>query len=137
MEIPTTRTESRGSGNTILHFELNREQGILTLTPEGPLQVADFQKLAEAIDPYIEAEGDLNGLLIDAPEFPGWQSFADLVGHFSFIRSHERHIRKIAGVSDSRFLAEMPHIVRHFVQAEVRHFDGDQKAVALAWITGP
>ncbi len=106
------------------------------MTPEGPLQKADFEKLAEVVDPFIEAGGDLQGLLIDAPTFPGWQSFSDFVSHFKFVKNHERHIRKIAAVSDSGFLSIMPHIVRHFVHADVRHFASDEKGKALAWLSG-
>ncbi len=118
----------------MLHFEIQRESRILTLAPEGPLEAADFQKLGAAVDPFIEAGGDLQGVLVDAPAFPGWQSFGDMISHVKFVRNHERHIRKIAVVSDSGFLSVMPHVVRHFVHAEVRHFAGNEKAKALAWL---
>ncbi len=118
----------------MLHFELQRESRILTLTPEGPLQGADFQKLAAAVDPFIEAGGDLQGVLVDAPAFPGWQTFGDLISHVKFVKNHERHIRKIAVVSDSGFLSVMPSIVSHFIHAEVRHFAGGEKTQALAWL---
>jgi len=120
----------------MIHFELLRDQGILTVTPEGPLQAADFKKLSQAIDPFIEAEGNLKGLLIDAPAFPGWQSFGDMVSHFKFVKSHERHIKKVAVVSDSSFATVMPYFVRHFIHAEIRHFDSSEKDQAMAWLTG-
>ena len=121
----------------MIHFELLRAQRILTITPEGPLQAADFQKLSEAVDPLIETEGDLKGLLIDAPSFPGWESFGDMVSHIKFVKNHERHIEKVAVVSDSGFLSIMPRFISHFIHAQIRHFGSSEKVQALAWLTGP
>jgi len=75
-------------------------------------------------------------LLIDAPAFPGWQTFGDLVSHFKFVKNHERHIEKVAVVSDSGFVSIMPHVVGHFIHAEIRHFGSSEKEQALAWLTG-
>ena len=119
----------------MIHFEFLRDQGILAVTPEGPLESADFQKLAETVDPVIEAEGDLKGLLIDAPAFPGWQSFGDMISHFKFVKDHVRHIEKVAVVSDNSFLSIMPLVVGHFIHAEVKHFGGGEKEHAMAWLT--
>jgi hypothetical protein len=30
----------------------------------------------------------------------------------------------------------MPNFVRHFIHAEIRHFDGRNKKQALTWLTG-
>jgi hypothetical protein len=120
----------------MIHFELLRDQGILTVTPEGPLQAADFNKLSEVVDPFIETNGNLIGLLIDAPTFPGWQSFGDMVSHFKFVKNHEQHIKKVAVVSDSGFASIMPHVVRHFIHAEIHQFGSSEKVQALAWLNG-
>jgi len=42
----------------------------------------------------------------------------------------------LPNVSDSSFLSIMPHVVRHFVQTEIRHFGGSENQQALAWLTG-
>ena len=52
---------------------------ILVLTPDGPLQKKDFENLAAEVDPFIEANGDLAGVMIWTASFPGWESFAALV----------------------------------------------------------
>ena len=46
------------------------------MTPEGPLESADFQRLAEEVDPYIKEKGKLHGLMIYAEWFPGWKDLA-------------------------------------------------------------
>jgi hypothetical protein len=116
--------------------ELRREDGILVIHPQGPLAAADFEAVAREVDPYIEANGALHGLLLDAAAFPGWQDFAALVAHFRFVRDHHRKIEKVAVVSDSTFLSVAPKIAAHFVAADVRHFPHDQRDAALAWLRG-
>jgi len=116
--------------------ELLRDEGILVIRPEGSLEAADFQRIAHEIDPYIEANGKLHGVMIDAESFPGWADFAALVAHLRFVKDHHRKIEKIAAVSDSSFLAIAPKIASHFVQADVRHFPHSQRDEALAWLRG-
>jgi hypothetical protein len=120
----------------MIHHELLREPGILVVTPEGPLQQADFEALAHIVDPFIESQGELHGLLIHTESFPGWADFAALLSHLKFVKDHHRHIAKVAAVTDSGFLTIMPAIVGHFVHAQVRHFDYADKEKALAWLRG-
>ena len=54
----------------MIHHELLRERGVLTLKPEGALRAEDFVALAGTVDPYIEQHGELNGLMIEAGSFP-------------------------------------------------------------------
>ena len=118
----------------MVEHELRQAEGILILRPKGRLEAADFQNVAQEIDPYIEANGKLNGILLDAQAFPGWKDFAALLAHLKFVREHHRKIAKIAVVSDSSFLAFAPKIATHFVQADIRHFSPPQRQDALAWI---
>jgi hypothetical protein len=118
----------------MIQHELLREQGILILKPEGALRAEDFAALAGSVDPYIQQHGDLKGLMIEAPSFPGWENFAALLSHLRFVREHHRRIRRVAVVSDSAFLAVAPKIASHFVSAELRTFDAASRTAALAWI---
>ena len=43
-------------------------------------------------------------------------------------------VKKIAAVTGSGFLAIMPQVANHFIRAEVRHFDYDDKDAALNWL---
>jgi hypothetical protein len=47
----------------MLKHELLADEGILILRPEGSLSAADFSALASRVDPYIEAHGELKGLM--------------------------------------------------------------------------
>jgi hypothetical protein len=120
----------------MVNYELLRGEGILVIRPETSLEAGDFQRIAQEVDPYIEANGKLHGLMIDAGSFPGWKDFAALVAHLKFVKDHHRKIEKIAAVSDSSVLTIAPKIASHFVQADVRHFAHSQMEEALAWLRG-
>ena len=120
----------------MVEHELLRTEGILIVRPRHRLEAADFAKLAQEIDPYIEANGKLNGLLLDAESFPGWKDFAALIAHFKFVRDHHRKIQKVAVVSDGSFLSAAPRFASHFVQAEIRHFTHAQREAAFSWLRG-
>jgi hypothetical protein len=119
---------------TMFNYELNRIEGILTVEPLGSLQSADFEKLVQEVDPYIEEQGKLNGLMILAESFPGWDNFAAFVSHIKFVKNHHQKIKKIAAVTDGSFLSIMPQIANHFVAAEIKHFDFNDKDAALNWL---
>lgn len=118
----------------MMRFELLRDRRILLITPDGPLESADFEQLAKEIDPFIAANGRLVGVMIRAQSFPGWESFGALVSHLKFVADHHREIERIAAVTDSAFLKIVPRIASHFVKADIKHFDFHEKDRALAWL---
>ena len=118
----------------MLDHELRREDGLLIIRPRGPLRAEDFTALATVVDPYIEEHGALRGIMVEAAAFPGWDSFAALVSHLRFVRDHHRLVGKIALVSDSSALALAPQLAKHFVKAEVRHFNANEREAALTWL---
>lgn len=118
----------------MLNYELNRADSILILKPMGSLESTDFEKLVGEVDPYISQKGKLNGLMIYAKSFRGWDNFAAFLSHMKFVKNHHRKIKKIAAVTSSSFLSIMPRVANHFVQAEVRHFDYGDKDAALNWL---
>lgn len=113
------------------------DSGILTIQPSGPLSADDFSALQNEVDPWLEAGGKLRGLLIDAPDFPGWKDLAGLRSHLRFVKDHHREVPRIAVVSDSRFLNALPKLARHFVKAEFRRFDAGETAEAMNWLERP
>jgi len=118
----------------MLIYELNRAESILIVKPVGPLESSDFEKLVQEVDPYIREKGSLHGMMIYAKSFPGWDTFAAFLSHMKFVKNHHQKIRKIAAVTDSSFLSIMPQVANHFVQAEVKHFDYEDKDAALHWL---
>ena len=118
----------------MLKHELLTPAGILVLVPEGALTRADFDLVASALDPYLAEQGALNGLLIEAAHFPGWEDFTALLAHLRFVHDHQQHIRRVALVSDDAVLSHLPSIAGHFVAPEVRRFPANERTLALAWL---
>lgn len=118
----------------MIEFDLDTAHSILLVRPHAALDKADFVELAKAVDPVIESTGDLAGVIINAVKFPGWDSFGAMVKHFRFVRDHQKHIKKIALVTDSHLADVAEHLASHFVSAEVRHFPDDQLDQARQWI---
>ena len=118
----------------MVEAQLFREDGVAVVFPSGALAAADFEEIAALVDPFIEANGELKGLMIVADRFPGWESLGALIVHARFVRDHHKLIRRIAAVSDGATLTIMPQLARHFVKAEVRHFPFAERDAAMAWL---
>lgn len=121
----------------MIDFTLDPATAVLTLRPQAALDKGDFTALAEAVDPQIEAHGDLAGLIIEAPHFPGWDSFGALVSHLRFVKDHHQHVKKIAVVTDSHLGDAAERIGSHFVAAAIKHFPAGEVEQARAWIAAP
>lgn len=119
----------------MITVKLDREKSLLHLRPSGPLEEADFNQLAEIVDPFIAKKGELAGLVIEAERFPGWKNLAGMLTHFRFVRNHHRKIRKVALVTDARIGKIAATVGRHFVAAKVKRFPAVQLKEAKAWIT--
>lgn len=119
----------------MVSYELIRDKGILVIMPEGPLRTDDFQALGKAVDDYIVGEGALNGVMISAEKFPGWEDFAGFLSHLRFVKENNRDIDKVAAVTDSAFLSIMPRVVDYFISADVRHFPYGEREAAMAWLS--
>jgi tRNA U38,U39,U40 pseudouridine synthase TruA len=106
----------------MIRCELLRDHDIVVVTPEGPLEEADFEQLAKVINPLIAAKQKLAGLMICLRSFPGWRSFGAFRAHLRFIADHHRGIERIAVVTDSGLLKIVPRIASAFVHPYIRQF---------------
>jgi hypothetical protein len=120
----------------MLTVTLNEENKIALLEPDGELSKNDFISAAELIDPFIEKDGKLNGIIIHTKSFPGWDSFSALLAHLKFVKDHHRLISHVALVTNSPVggLGEL--VASHFVNAEIRAFPYDEMEESKQWILG-
>ena len=117
-----------------MKVEYNAQDNIAYVFPDGPLSQLDFAEAAATIDPAIEKQGQLNGLIIATESFPGWESFSALIHHLRFVHDHHKAVRRVALVTDSVLGTVAEKIAAHFVSAEIRHFSGQELAGAETWI---
>jgi hypothetical protein len=120
----------------MIEYDLDSEHSIVEVRPKSALDRHDFEELAKAVDPQIEAKGDLAGLILNVSSFPGWDSFGALVTHFRFVRDHHKHVKKIAVVTDSHLGDVAEHLASHFVSAQIEHFPAGDAEKARQWIIG-
>lgn len=118
----------------MIEHTLDTINSILYLQPKSAFESADFEELAKIVDPFIEETGALNGIIIDAPAFPGWQSLGTMAAHFRFVRDHHKHIKRVALVTSSALGDVAEHLASHFVAAEIKHFPEGQIDAATHWV---
>jgi hypothetical protein len=120
----------------MLEHSLDTTHGILHLRPKGALDTQDLALLASTVDPYLQSKGDLAGIIVDAPAFPGWDSFGAMAAHFRFVRDHHKRVKKIAIVTDTALGNVAEKLASHFIAATVKRFPAGQTHAAEQWILG-
>ncbi len=118
----------------MLTTTIDQANGIAILEPDGELSKDDFVTAAHVIDPYIGKQAGLNGLIIHTKSFPGWDSFAALSSHLSFVKNHHNKIGRVAIVTDSPIGHFAESIANHFVNAQIRSFPFEEMKQARFWI---
>ncbi len=116
-----------------LTHRLLADSGVLVVEPHGALGREDFDALALAVDPWIEAHGELRGLVVHAREFPGWENPGSFFRHLRFVRDHHRRVRRVALCAGGALATLVPALAEHFVKADVRHFGYEELDTAIAW----
>lgn len=112
------------------------ESGVIVVEVSQPLRAQDFDALALTADTWIETHGDLQGLVIHAREFPGWENLGSFFWHVHFVRDHHQKVKRIALAADSKLASLAPRIAEHVVKAEVRSFGYGDLEAAIAWAGG-
>lgn len=118
----------------MMNIEIDEKNGIAIFCPDEKLSEADFKSAANVIDPYIEQNEKLNGLIISTEHFPGWESFKSLLSHLSFVKNHHQKIKYIALVTNSPLGSMAEHIASHFVSAQIMAFKYSELNLAKSWI---
>jgi hypothetical protein len=120
----------------MIEHSLDAANSILKIRPTAALKKEDFAELAKVVDPHIEKAGGLAGLILEAPQFPGWDGFGALAAHLRFVREHHKKVKKIAIVTDSALGSVGEKLGSHFVAAQIRHFPAGEHEAARKWILG-
>jgi hypothetical protein len=117
----------------MIKTEWLRQGAVLAVRPDGPLEEADFQAVAAVVDPVIVAAGRLEGLLIDARGFAGWDDTQALVAHLRFVNAHVDKVARIAVVGDQWWLRAAP-AMEPLHGTPVRVFAAAEADAAGAWL---
>jgi hypothetical protein len=120
----------------MIEHSLDAANSILKIRPTAALKKEDFADLAKVVDPHIEKAGGLAGIIVEAPQFPGWDGFGALAAHLRFVREHHKKVKKIAIVTDSALGSVGEKLGTHFVAAQIKHFPAGEHEAARQWILG-
>jgi hypothetical protein len=107
---------------------------VVALTPEGALTEEDFNRVALAIDGYIDEHDVVPNILVHVHGIPHWASLSAMSRHFHFVKEHQKLVKKVAIVGDVGLLGVLPPLIDHFVGAKVRHFPEEKIAAAREWV---
>lgn len=122
------------------HSQLDAElsgDGVLVLTPHGPLSREDFNKLERMVDPWIKGHKKLNGVVINTHRFPGWKNVGSFIRHVKFLKDHKEDVRKVAIAVDGPMPAIMSKVAPFLAHAKFRHFASDKIDEAVVWAKAP
>jgi hypothetical protein len=119
----------------MLEVHVDPSTRIVLLEPEGPLSPQDFEYLAQRVDPVIKESGDLNGVLVHARQFPGWDSWAAFMAHLRFIKQHHRQVKKVALSTNSPWGRGAAQLASHWLAPQIKIFPYEELAQAERWIS--
>lgn len=118
----------------MVHPEWLRDEEILMVRPDDELKEEDFALMASVVDPVIARRGRLEGLLIDARGFEGWDDAKALMAHMRFVKRHVQKVARIAVIGDQWWLNAAEAIIDPVFGTPARVFLSKQADEARAWL---
>ncbi len=117
-----------------LHYELDRENSILTVLPQAPLAPEPLTRLSRVVEEHCAQHGQLAGMAVNARHFPFWQGIGGLRGHLRFLCRHRDKVRRVALVTDSPLARGAEMAAPLLLPLVVRHFPHGEMEAAREWI---
>ena len=118
----------------MLTVTFDESRSIITLEPDSPLTIEDFQSARRIIDEHLSLKGRLKGVIIQTEAFPGWTSFEAFLSHLKFIKDHHQWIKHVALVTNSPASQLAQALAKHFIHAKIRQFPFEEAEHARGWI---
>lgn len=117
----------------MLNIDVDARDRVILLRPDGALTGGDVHRLSQALGQITSDGKKVRGVVIHAPEFPGWASFSAFRAHVKFVRTHHKLIERLAVATDSPFLRSAPRLARLFISPQVGVFGADELETAREW----
>jgi hypothetical protein len=121
----------------MITVEVDPSTNVAILKPQGLLNENDFETVKGIVDPYIDEKGRLDGVIVQARKFPGWESFKELSDHLRFSQDQHEKVSRVAVVSDSALPKVKQVLGEHFTQADIETFAFQDYEKARRWVSEP
>jgi len=119
----------------MINIHYDKEQRIIYATVHGQITHQDVHENVENVVEKILSEVEyINGVLIDAIEFTGWESLAAFAEHINFVQEKHQYIKRVAIVVEDQWQRLIATLTTMIDKTEVKTFDLDQKDQASEWI---
>lgn len=128
-----TRDKSLKTEQSTIICKLDEKKSMVVVEIRNKLSVADFKKLSNIIDPWIERNLQLKSIVIHVKKFPFWKNLDGMIAHFSFIKNHHKKIGKIAISADGILPHIAPKLAKYFIKAEIKEFSYSDLERAKEW----
>ncbi|MFW5740023.1 MAG: STAS/SEC14 domain-containing protein [Myxococcota bacterium] len=119
-----------------IDYKIIANKNLLLLEPRAKLQAEDFDSVATAVDTWLDLDGGLQGVVIRARKFPGWEDLGSFLRHVSFVGDYHKNISRVAVAADGKVAALAPKVLDPFIHAEVKTFGHDELDRAVQWASG-
>lgn len=112
------------------------EDGIVEVRVTGKLHKEDLlEKLEPVLDELIEKRDTINGLMIDATDFEGWDGLSTIMSHMGVVHRHHKLIKRVAVCGNKKWQKMLPKFSNVFLKPELKYFDGENAAAdARNWL---
>jgi len=117
-----------------LNYTIAKDEGIVLIAPSGPITRSDLEALTRDVDDYIRQQGTIRGLIVHTRTFPRWRDPGSFLKDMQFVIDHQRKIRRVASVTDSRLLMIVHGIAGRVFAPEIRYFPYGDLEAARKWI---
>ena len=109
------------------------EDGVVVVEIKQALHAYDFDPVVLTVDTWLEAEGELRGLVMQAHDFRGWENVGNFFRHLRFVKHRHQQLGRVALAADGSVRTLAAALGEHFVNAEVRNLRFDEIDAAVAW----
>lgn len=92
----------------------------------------DYQEIEVALQELLDRHGRIKVMLI-LGHYTGF-SLDIFLAKLDFIKKNYRHCERVAYVSESKCLEHVVDIQKHFIKADVKHFDHTHLDEAWSWL---
>ena len=117
----------------MIDYHLDPATAVLTLHPKSGCRKATSSNSVKPSTRRSRSTAISSGPHPGRRQVPGWDGFGALVTHMRFVRNHEKHVKRIAVVTDSHLGDVAEHLTAFRFRGD-QAFPAGEMEQACSWI---